>query len=156
MIKRLLFSVVLILPATHASAAKFYRFQSGTSTNKYNLLEGAALNASVGSRTVTINPSGTFTKLNVAVFYTYSAATAVTLTMSCSMDGTNYAGRQTRDISSGAATLSSLVDSKTTSASNQSFMVEYDVRGCEKVKIVLDGTGAGAGDLVNVQATATE
>lgn len=122
-------------------------------------LSGVALNAAAASRTVTIYladlPSGRnsrgWGKLLFGVQYTYSAASAVTAQFTCSYDGTTYYRRTTRSCSSGTCTLYEQTDSNPVSAS-QDFEIEYDVRGCAAVKILLAGTGAGAGDLVTTQA----
>lgn len=131
------------------------------STNDYNLLEGVALNATAATRTITLNigdangfKAEEFTKIRVSVFFTWAAATTVTAQFSCAEDGTNYARLTTRSCSSGTCTVSLQSDSYATGGASADFSLEYDVRGCQKVKILFGGAGAGATDLVNVQATA--
>lgn len=145
-------AALLVAPAAFAQQAPNTRVQI---TN--NILSGVALNAAAGTRTITANNyyAGTptqpaFAKARLSIFYTYSAATAVTVVFSCSADGTNFAQMTARDISGSTATISALTDSYTTGAASKDLMLEYDIRGCAKVKWLLAGTGAGAGDLVTV------
>ncbi len=159
---RLLHTIVLALAlVAPASAMGAYNtptnalpFTNSASVNVYNMLEGVALNAAAGTRTMTLKLQKAWRKVKVNVFYTYSAATAVTVTMSCSIDGTNYGTVQSRSISAGSSTVSDVVDSKTSGAASQSYQLEYDVEGCENAKWVFGGTSAGGGDLVSVQAVA--
>ena len=128
-------------------------WKSTTSTNEYNLLEGVALNAaSASDRTITLNTKGFWAKLRVSVFFTYTAATTVDAVFTCAYDGVNYAQITSRSISGGTATVSKLTDSHPVSADSD-FQLEYDVKGCEFVKVLFSGTGAGGSDTVDVQAT---
>lgn len=124
-------------------------------------LSGVALNAAAATRTLTLTLyTGTkaqpeFAKVRLGIFYTYSAATTVTVLFSCSMDGTNYAQVMARNVSGTTATLSKLTDSWTTggaSATDPGLGPEFDVRGCLKAKFLFGGAGAGSGDLVTVDA----
>ena len=117
-------------------------------TSDFNIIEGEATN---GSPTVTIPLDRAWVKLRLFLFVTYAANTYVTIEVQCSLDGTNYATAQTRAIASGVATLSDLSDKKTLGAANQSPMTEYDVRGCQDVKITLGGDNT---DAANLQAVA--
>jgi hypothetical protein len=158
--------LVLMMTAMSATAQADERtdvlfFRRAASTNKHNLLEAVALNGAAATRTITLtlgdsNPGSAkgWSKLRVSVFYTYSAATTVTAQLSCSQDGTNYAILQTRNCSAGTCTLSDATDSKATGNADRQPMMEFDIRGCQKAKVVFGGAGAGAGDLVNVQAVA--
>ena len=114
------------------------------STNKFNLIEGAATN---GSPSVTIPLDRAWIKLRVLVFSTYVANTYVSLTMQCSLDGTNFAKTQTRTLASGASTLNDLTDTKTLGAADQDFGVEFDVYGCQSVKLTLGGDNTDVADL---------
>lgn len=121
-----------------------------------NALSGVALNASAGTRTLTASfdykagVPAPFTKWRVSVFYTYSAATTVTAVFSCAQDGTNYASLTSRSIAAGASTVSIVTDTYTTSGASADLMLEYDIQGCAKAKIVFGGASAGAGDLITV------
>lgn len=161
-------ALALILAPTVAMAAPpsdsttehhYYVVTSGTRT--VNLLDGVALNATAATRTITLltadgvqadNAPG-YTKLRVQVDYTWTAASTVTLTPTCSQDGTNYAAPTTRSCSSGTCTLYPQVDSRPVTAS-ENFTVEYDIRGCRSFKVLFGGASAGASDLVTVMATA--
>lgn len=121
-----------------------------------NALSGVALNATAATRTVTgvfdakaAAPSP-YTKWRVSVFFTYAAATTVTAVFSCSTDGTNYASLTSRSISAGASTVSIVTDTYTTGAASADIMLEYDIQGCRKAKVLLGGASAGASDLVTV------
>lgn len=121
-----------------------------------NALDNVALNASAATRTVTatfqegatrVSP---YTKWRVSVFYTYSAATTVTAVFSCSIDGTRYASLTSRSITGGASAVAVVTDTYTTSAASADIMLEFDIQGCRKAKLVLGGASAAAGDLVDV------
>ena len=163
--RNLLLSLCLALAPAFAHAAPpmavANHFINATSSNKYNLLEGVALNAAAAARTITLNVGEAnaykgeeFTKLRVSVFFTYVAATTVTAQFSCSADGTNYARPTTRSCAAGACTVSLQSDTYTTGAANADFTLEYGIKGCQKVQILLGGAGAGGTDLVNAQAVA--
>jgi hypothetical protein len=97
---------------------------------------------------------GGFEKLVVVIDYTYSAATTVTVTPTCSVDGgSTYASETSTAISAGAGTVSVYSDTYTTGAANAVLRLVYDVSGCTNYKLVFDGASAGAGDLVDVQAS---
>lgn len=127
-------------------------FKSGTS---FNLLAAVALNAAdAATRTITLSLGKDFGKALVHVFYTFGAGTAVTAILTCSSDGTNYARRTSRSTAAGVSTISPLSESYPTGSASSNFTIEYDVRGCESVKVLFGGTGVNGSDLVNVQATA--
>ena len=154
--KILIVAAVLLVPLTasaqrQASNLNTTVFINPASTNKFNLIEGAALN---GAPTATLDLKRRWQSIRVSVFLTArSSATTVTAALSCSVDGTNYAPIQARSISSGTATLDDFTDSKAVAGVDE-FQVSYGVGGCEKAQIVFGGAGAGAGDLVNVQVIA--
>lgn len=134
-----------------APVTEVLRFTNASSTNKFNMLEGVALNALEATRTVTLTTGRRWPTLKINVFFTHSAASDVTMVMKCSFDGTNYAVVQSGSIAAGVRTLSDLTDTKVTGGANQSFQTSVGAKGCESVQLVFDGTSAGAGDLVDVQ-----
>ena len=121
-------------------------------TASTEVLTAVALNAAAATRTVTIVTGKLFSGLLVDVRYTYSAATTVTVTPTCTHDGTNYVSMTTASISGGARTLSVLADTYTTGGASAALGVSYDVSACQAVKLVFGGASAGAGDLVTVRA----
>lgn len=152
--KKLLLITALLLPsaamADSAAKLRVAKYRNGSSMN---LLSGVALNASAGTRTITLETDG-FSKVRVLVNYTYAAATTVTAQFTCSLDGTTYGRLTSRATSSGAATVSAVTETYTTSAASAILVYEYDVRGCAKVQVLYGGASAGASDLVTVQAVA--
>lgn len=156
--RHLLAALLVICLAASAQAQTYEprgsRFQYlNSSTGSVNLLSGVALNASAGTRTITLLTGG-WKKVSIFVQFTYNAATDVRLTCSASGDaGTNYGPIQTSSIASGTATLSDLVDVKAVTASKK-FVVEYDVTTYDRLQCVFSGTSAGGSDLITVQAIA--
>jgi len=151
-----LLAALLLFPvgayAASAPRTNVTRLKAGSS---FKLLDGIALNATASTRTidVEIGPSrAEWAKVSVIVDYTYTAATTVVATPTCSQDGTLYASFTSRSISSGAAAVSPLVDTYTTGGANATYILEYDVRSCKNFKIVFSGASAGASDLVDVYA----
>ncbi len=128
------------------------RLTNPASTNKFNFLEGVALNATEATRTVTVELGGRWDKLRLALFLSRTAATSVVVTPSVSLDGTNFAPMTSRSISGGASTVSELVETKSVSGDDE-FHLEYDVKGLESVKFVLSGASAGGSDLIDAQLT---
>ena len=123
------------------------------------LLDAAPLNGTADSLTVIVRPGQKYAKLEVNVDYTYSAATAVTIVMSCTkidgqppVAGSTYFRRTSSSTASGTRTVYLLSETHTTVAASASYTVEYGVRTCDKVKLVFSGASAGAGDLVTVTA----
>lgn len=151
---RLLLTLAILAAPTLAMAAPVA--PSADAVQADNALSGVALNATAATRTLTASFDwqktnlAPYTKWRVSVFYTYSAATTVTAVFSCSQDGTNYASLTSRSISAGASTVSIVTDTYTTSAASADIMLEYDIQGCRKGKIVFGGASAGSGDLVTV------
>lgn len=150
-----------------------HHYRNGAaSSNKMNLLDGVALNASASSRTVNRSlcpgqpgkDSECYTKVRLNIFFTHDSATDVEVAFSCSMDGgSNYATLTTKACSSGNCQVFLRTDDNDTSGSgndedssagDEDFSLEYDVRGCTDWKAVVSGTSGGASDLVNLQATA--
>jgi hypothetical protein len=146
-----------------APAAQVQRITNDASANKYDLLAAVALNASAATRTITVpvaqarlSTGDGYSRLIVGVDFTYAAATTVTLTPTCSLDGgTTYFSVTSTAITAGAGAVSLYVDTYTTSAASAKFSVGYDVGACTHFKIVFGGASAGAGDLVDIQAALT-
>lgn len=135
-----------------------------TTGGSRDLLDGVALNAAEASRTLTLDLTtgdtlsaiGKFSKVEVFVSYTYSAATTVTATATRSIDGTLYCRRTTRNTVSGASSVFLQGDTYTTGAADADFSLEYDVRGLSSLKIVFGGAGADGSDLITVQAVGVD
>lgn len=147
--------IILLLPAAATAATPpttSHRIGSG-------MLSGVALNATASTRTVTINlgdlPAGRdgegWGKLRFGIQHTNSAATTVTAQFTCSYDGTTYYRRTTRSCASGTCSVYEQTDSNAVSG-DQDFELEYDIRGCAKIQILLGGASAGASDLVTTEA----
>jgi uncharacterized protein with beta-barrel porin domain len=161
---RFVAALVTLLVASHAMAyapaAQVVPYINDAATNKFNVLEGVALNATAATRTLTVQVSDVrktakdgYRKLIVVVKHTYSAATTLTATPTCSMDGgTTYASETSTSISAGAGTVSVYSDTYTTGAANSVLRLVYDVSGCTNYKVLFGGASGGAGDLINVQA----
>ena len=158
---RTLTALVVLLSASIAGAGQAYPVRNTASSNVLNVLEGVALNAAAATRTINI-PLGTilpeprsrgFNKIRVSLFLTRTAYTTVTAQFSCSHDGTNFARLTTRTCADGACAINLQSDTRTTSVSEE-FTLEYDVRGCSDVRVLLGGASAGASDLVDAQVTA--
>jgi hypothetical protein len=123
-------------------------------------LDGVALNdAQAADRTLSVTLTDTnvvttgravYSKLIVTVDFTYAAATTVTAQFTCSLDGTTYGRRTSTSTSAGASTIYAETGTYTTGGASAVLNLEYDVRGCRAVKVLLGGAGAGASDLVDV------
>lgn len=124
-----------------------------TSADSANMLSGVALNASEGTRTLELVTSKNWSRVKLEILYTYSAATTLTIAPTFSLDGT-YASETSGVTADGIRTLSQLTDTYTTNGASANLIVSYDVSGMQSVKFVFGGAGAGAGDLVTVQAVA--
>lgn len=142
---------LLALPSVGFAAAKapttFVRPITST-----EMLSAVPLNASAATRTITLTTQKNWAKLRVRVAYTYSAATSVTLTPTCSLDGTNYTAPVTRVCTAGSCEAAPHTDIENGTA-NFDLMWDYDVRGCANFKIVFSGGSPGAGDLITTQAS---
>lgn len=123
-------------------------------------LNGVALNAAAATRTVTVETSrfqqgrgdvAAYAKLRLGIALTQSACTTVTSAMTCSYDGgTTYYTRQTRACSSGTCSTYDMTDSNAVSGA-ETFELEYDIRGCTNVKVLLGGASCGGSDTVITQ-----
>ncbi|KKN71046.1 hypothetical protein LCGC14_0424630 [marine sediment metagenome] len=159
MFKRLFFIFALVMATASTAGAQTQILVHGDSAGSHNILSGVALNASPAARTITLTlgampPGGQgsgFDKLRAFVFFTQSAASSVTALFSCSLDGTNFGSLTSRKITDGASALSIVTDTHLTGV-DADLAIEYDTRGCAKVKILFGGAGAGVGDLVDIQA----
>lgn len=80
-------------------------------------------------------------KARLSVFYTYGAATSVTVKFYCAIDGTNYAQLTQRLLDGTNSALASVPDA-VTGTSDFQLMPEYDLRGCRKAKWVFTGGGS--------------
>lgn len=151
----ILAALLLVGFAPRAQVQRFRNFAVGV-TNSYNMLNAVALNGAAGTRTLTLDTGSIgdgYGRLLVVLDYTYGAATAVTVTPSCSSDGgTTYGQETSTSIASGTGTVSAYSDSYTTGAANKTLRLKYDVTGCDHYKLIFAGTGANGSDLVNVQA----
>lgn len=153
---RMLLLMLALAPSLALGAAEktdTVAYQNTSSTNTYNVLEDVALNGAEATRTLTVTTRRRMATLKVAVFYTdggVSSITTLTATPYCSIDGTNYAIPQVRDLSAG--TVSDLADTMAATA-DFSEMLFYGVGGCESFKIIFAGNNTpDAADLVSVQA----
>jgi hypothetical protein len=125
-------------------------FTNAGSTNPQNLLENASL---ATSKSVTLTLDRLYSGLIVSVFFTRSAATAITMTQTIYQDAKTGGVLQSRSIVSGASTLDDFSDAKAVSG-NKNFVVLLGVAGYQAVTLTFTGTGAAAGDTISVQATA--
>lgn len=82
-----------------------------------------------------------WSKARLSLFYTFGAATTVTVTFYCAIDGTHYAQITQRALTGTTSTVGAAVDTFSDGA-NFSKMLEYDVRGCRKAKWDVVGTGS--------------
>lgn len=155
--KKILLLIVLLLAPLAASAQTVApkqlrkNYYSATGTRK--LLSGIALNAASGTRTVTLTTAD-FAQVVWQVNLTRVAAITIVLTCTGSIDGgTTYGNMNSVAVSAGAATLSTLVWTKTVSATTKE-LVAMDVQALDKIQCVFSGASGGASDLVDVYAIA--
>ena len=164
MLKKILPAIVIFLASATASA----QMRAGA-TYPYaygKVLDGVLLSAAESARTAefslgtvnNVSRGSNFGKIRVEVNYSYGGAgiTALTVTPWCQLaiDGT-YARYISRSVSAGTGKVSPYVDSYTVAGASAILMLEYDIRGCYKFKVVVDATGVpDAADAVTVVATA--
>lgn len=155
----------------HASAVtapdtSTVRFIRTASTNDYNVLEQVAGNAAVGSRTYTAQLDRQYAWLKAKIFYTYSAGSAIVITLSCAGDGNaadssttyHYAQPTTRSCSSGTCTLYKQSETFATGSASHTdpgIEVTYPVSGCVRAKVVISITSGDANDKWDLQLTAS-
>jgi hypothetical protein len=122
-----------------------------TTTARCKLLNAVAMNAAVGARTFTLNTEG-LAKVEIQINFVRSAATAVILTCTASLDGgVTYASITSTSVSSGVGTATAYYDSFAVSGSTN-FTLEYDVRTRDRLKCVVSATSGGARDNATVYA----
>jgi hypothetical protein len=110
-------------------------------------LSGATLAA---ERTSNNLSTAGFDQLTIFIDYTYSAASAVTMTLEASDDnGSTWYRTQTGSISSGTVTLSSQTFTKSTGSADQTFVVNQAIN-YDMMRIKVAGTSGDTGDLVTV------
>ncbi len=119
--------------------------------NIQHVLNQCALNGLEATRTITLNVKG-MEFVRLAYVFTKDAATSLTFTPSLSFDnGTTYCPITAKAVSAGTATVSPYVDSRTVSASENGVLDWYDVRGADKLKVVIAGGGVPtASDKIDV------
>ena len=145
----------IALAAVKAPALRSNPFLNTLSTNRYNLLEGVALNAAVGSRTITLSGlDRLWARMDVVIDLTWSAATTVTMTTECAGESGIFAFRTVRDCSAGTGTctVSKLTDEAAVTASI-ALSLKVSAAGCDAMRFVFGGAGATGSDTVNVNIT---
>lgn len=145
--------LILLIPSLAFGAADNLRILRYTKSGSFNILSGVALNASAGTRTITLSTEG-YSKLLVQVNFTYAAATTLTSQFTCSLNGVTYGRRTSKSTTAGAVTVSASTETYTTGGASVVLNYEYDVRGCSDISVVYGGASGGASDLITVQATA--
>jgi hypothetical protein len=156
MMKKLLLALGVLLPWTALADSQGTTsvVVYTTSTGSQNLINVAPLDGAAGTRTITLTTGKRFSTILVTVIFDGTGtSTAITATPTCSQDGTNFASVTSRAIAAGVGTVSPFTDVRTTSVT-ENYLLDYDVRGCEKYKIVFSGTTPSAADLLTVQAVA--
>lgn len=136
-------------PVYAAKAPNTYTKRLRGDQGTFKILDGVALNATEGARTIDVDIQAAWSKVVVFVDFSRTAATDIIATPTYSPDGVVYFSYTSRSITSGASTVSPLVDTYPTAA-DASFALEYDVRTAKKLKIIFSGTSAGGSDLVDV------
>lgn len=121
------------------------------------MLSGAALNAATAAdrtATISISSRGTgWSKLRFGIAYTYSAGSTITAQFTCQYTtGGSYYRRTTRNCSSGDCAAFLWTDTHTHASASVNFELEYDVRGCASVQLLLGGAGVDGSDLVTTEA----
>lgn len=153
------------MSAIKPKRVQYHYIVNQSSPGNTSLLSGVALNAAVGLRTLDVQVGapnlpnqrmeGGYAKLTLGVSYTRTAgaATAITATVFGSFDGVVYYAYQAHSVSAGVDTLSDYSITKAVAASgNFSFVLDND--NYTHIRVIFSGTGAGAGDVITVQAAA--
>lgn len=150
--RKILCCLPILLASLTASAASLVQ-----STYAGQPLDGVALNAAAASRTATINTRRLWGKLVFTLDYTYSAATAVTVTMTCDIGGGAYGSLTAR--TTGTTTMYTRAVTDTVcdndgatdapACASATLNLEYDVRACDNVKLLVGSTAGGASDLID-------
>ena len=144
-------SVAMAAPSAPTTRTKW--FPNASSTNRFNLLEGVALNAAAATRTITVTLNNKYSEIKVIIDLTRSASTDMTFAFSGSFDGTKFGDVTSRKISTGVTTISQMTESNPGTAS-RTLLITWDVLGLNAAKIVFGGTAADGSDLVDVQVVA--
>lgn len=107
-------------------------------TGKTNLIEDVGLDREEADRTILLNTAD-YNQLYLIIFYTYSTATEVLVTLSCSSDAVAFKPHTSEKLD--------------TEGRNQRYLLSYDVSGCKSTRVVFSGsTDANSADVVTVQA----
>jgi len=164
-------ALAVTLIATSAEAGEVVTSKRLTCSDPYvtcpvsgggtGLIRGAPLNGAAATLTIDVDLGfgstldlAQYSQLKMTVQYTEVAATALTGTYYCSIDGTNYGQVTSRAVSAGAGTLSLYTD--TIASATAAPLVVVDVATCVKFRVIFAATGApGANDLLSVQAAVT-
>lgn len=159
---RSLATVILVLGVS-ASAAAQYTAPSVKNMDDGLLVNGVLLaSGTEAARTAEVvlgipnafMAGANWSKVRVEVRYARAGAgiTAVTVTPYCKRAvNAQYARYVARDCSTTQCAVKLLTDSFTVASSSETFMLEYDVRGCQSFKVVTAATGSpDAGDAVSV------
>lgn len=154
------------MSAAVAPKHMIYQYQTdalATPPRAVNLLNAVALNAASANRTLKLQTAAqiaslvsVFGQVTIAVQYTFGTASTVTATCLASLDGgLTYNAIQASTVVAGVDTLNDYVASKTTGSANHNFCFTIPVKGYTNIEVVFSGAGAGGGDLITVQATAS-
>jgi len=118
------------------------------------LLNGVALNANAGSRTITVTPNQQYVRLILTVNFTYGAASTVTVTPKCTDNALTTAGSITSaSVSSGTSTDTVYTRSFATGSASANFQWSFSVLGAYQCTYLLGGASAGSSDTVVVTGT---
>lgn len=115
-------------------------------------LDAVAATASEANRTFTIDCSDE-TSIDVAIDYTYSAGTSISLTPTGDIGDGTYRNITSRAISAGAGTLSLFADTIEPAASSLGFTATYDVSRAKNFKLVVAVANGDGSDLITAKAT---
>jgi len=130
-------------------------FLNQSSVDPRNLIETVAATALESARTATINLDKNFSHVLVTIETSRNAHTAVEVTAKKSTDGgTNYSSITSASVFAGAATVSDYVETYSAST-DASFTREYDVRGADKMTVLVALTAGNANDSVTIRASGT-
>lgn len=112
-------------------------------------IDGVAANAEESSRTQEVRTRHA-SSVGFGIDLTRVAASAISVTLYKSADGTNYERVPSLEIDTGAGTASDYTITKTVTG-NDTLWVDLDCENCLKVKIIVSATGGGATDLITVR-----
>jgi hypothetical protein len=112
-------------------------------------ISGVAANAAEASRTQEVSTRHA-ASIGFGIDLTWAAASAITVQLFKSADGTNYERVPSLSIDTGTGTASDYTVSKAVSASD-TLWVDLDCENAVSVKIIVGATGGGAADLLTVR-----